>query len=314
MDTNKIGKRIAAMRKGWGYTQESLAELLNVTPQAVSKWENGHALPETALLPLLAKALETSIDSLFIDSSIRILSALYGDGIESHNVANRLNKLIENDVLEIDVNNTSLACGVANNRPKYLIIKYQTEQGAFYTFAGEHDLLSLNAESKGYAPSDKVEIVAASYGTAKAHYDAMSKIEHYKVFGWNEYRANHETFPSDPANDDSEYLTLVYLNRDGLHLVTCKESESIAYNDDKSMLYRKQQTGEAFIPNVPMLPPFGGGWECSWAAALTAALRAMGHNTAYEQVMGVSGACYRLAFCSPGWDYSSVDGLVARYP
>lgn len=27
--------------------------------------------------------------------------------------------------------------------------------------------------------------------------------------------------------------------------------------------------------------------------------------------MGVSGACYRLAFCSPGWDYSSVDGLVA---
>jgi hypothetical protein len=77
------------------------------------------------------------------------------------------------------------------------------------------------------------------------------------------------------------------------------------------MLYRKQQTGEAFIPNVPMLPPFGEGWECSWAAALTAALQAMGHKTTYEQVMGVSGACYRLAFCSPGWDYSSVDGLVA---
>jgi hypothetical protein len=34
-------------------------------------------------------------------------------------------------------------------------------------------------------------------------------------------------------------------------------------------------------------------------------------KTSYEHVMGVSGACYRLAFCSPGWDYSSVDGLVA---
>ena len=269
MDTSKIGKRITAIRKEQGYTQESLAELLNVSPQAVSKWENGHALPETALLPLLAKALETSIDSLFIDSNIRILSAFYGDGIESHNVANRLNKLTENDVLEIDVNNTTLACGLGNNRPKYLIVKYQTEQGDFYTFAGENERLSLNAESKGYTPSDQVEIVAASYGTAKAHYNAMSKIEHYKVFGWDEYRANHETFPSDPANDDSEYLTLVYLNRDGIHIITCEEGESIAYNDDKSMLYRKQRTGEAFIPNVPMLPAFGGGWECSWAAALT---------------------------------------------
>ena len=109
MDTSKIGKRITIMRKELSYTQESLAELLSVSPQAVSKWENGHALPETALLPLLAKTLETSIDSLFMDSNIRILSALYGDGIESHNVANRLNKLTENDVLEINVNNTSLA-------------------------------------------------------------------------------------------------------------------------------------------------------------------------------------------------------------
>ncbi len=198
-----------------------------------------------------------------------------------------------------------------NNRHKYLIVKYQTEQGVFYTFAAENDRLAIQAESKDYTPSDKAEILAASYGTAKHHYDAISKIEHYKVFGWNEYRANHETFPSDPANDEQEYLTFVYLNQSGLHLVTCEEGESIAYSDDKTDLYRKQKTGEAFIPNVPMLPPFGKGWECSWAAALTAALQAMGHKTAYEYVMGVSGACYRIAFCSPKWDYSSADGLVA---
>ncbi|MDD4296122.1 MAG: helix-turn-helix transcriptional regulator, partial [Ruminiclostridium sp.] len=82
MDTSKIGKRITTMRKELGYTQERLAELLNVSPQAISKWENGRALPETALLPLLAKTLETNIDSLFTDSNIQILSALYGDGLE----------------------------------------------------------------------------------------------------------------------------------------------------------------------------------------------------------------------------------------
>jgi transcriptional regulator with XRE-family HTH domain len=76
MDANKIGKQIANLRKERGYTQEALAEKLNISPQAVSKWENGHALPETALLPLLAKTLETSIDALFTDSGIQILSAL----------------------------------------------------------------------------------------------------------------------------------------------------------------------------------------------------------------------------------------------
>ena len=311
MDTNKIGKRITAMRKERGFTQESLAELLDVSAQAVSKWENGHALPETALLPPLAKALETSIDALFADSSIQILSALYGDGIENHNVANRLNKLTDNDLLEIDVNDTALACSINNNRAKYLTVKYRTEQGVFYAFAAENNRFSVNAGSKGFALTEKAEIIAAIYGVSKANHDVMNKIGHYKVFNLREYSADHETFPSDPSNDGKDYLTFVYLNKNGIHLVTCEEGESIAYNDDKTELYRKQRTGEYYVPNVPMLPQWGKGWECSWAAALTAALMAMGHRTAYEQVMGVSGACYRLAFCSPGWDYSSVDGLVA---
>jgi transcriptional regulator with XRE-family HTH domain len=312
VDTNKIGKQIANLRKEKGYTQEKLAELLNISPQAVSKWENGHALPETALLPSLANSLDTSIDSLLTDSKIQILSAFYGDGIESHNVANRLNKLTENDALEIDVSANLLACHAEGNRPKYLIVKYQANQGVFYAFAAENGRLAINSDSAGYtAPVDRAEIIAASYGTAKAPYDVMHKIEHYKLFNWSEYGANHETFPSDPANDEKDYLSFVYLNHEGIHLVTCEEGESIAYNADKTDFYRKQHTGEYFIPGVPMLPQFGKGWECSWAAALTAALQAMGHKTSYEQVMGVSGACYRLAFCSPGWDYSSVDGLVA---
>ncbi|MGF7144583.1 transcriptional regulator with XRE-family HTH domain [Anaerotaenia torta] len=41
MDTNRIGKQIMTLRKERGYTQENLAEFLNISPQAVSKWENG---------------------------------------------------------------------------------------------------------------------------------------------------------------------------------------------------------------------------------------------------------------------------------
>ncbi|WMJ90013.1 helix-turn-helix domain-containing protein [Anaerocolumna sp. MB42-C2] len=311
MDINKIGRQIAALRKELGYTQENLAEILNISPQAVSKWENGHALPETVLLPNLAKALGTSIDSLLTDSKIQILSAFYGDGIESYNVAKRLNKLIQNDNLDIMVNALTLACPLDNNRPKYLILKYQIEQNIYYTFADEDSQLTIDLNSKRFRNAESVLIIAASYGTAKAKYDVMLKIEHYNLFNWNEYHADHETFPSDPNNDDKDYLTFVYLNKDGIHLVTCEENESIAYNIDKTELYRKQDENEYFIPNVPLLPEFGKGMECSWAAALTAALQAMHIKTTYEHVMGVSGACYRLAFCSPRWDYSSVDGLVA---
>lgn len=42
MDT--LGKRIAALRKEKGMTQEELAEKLGVSPQAISKWENGVSL------------------------------------------------------------------------------------------------------------------------------------------------------------------------------------------------------------------------------------------------------------------------------
>jgi len=64
LDLVKIGKQIAQRRKEKGYTGEKLAEILDVSPQAVSKWENGKCLPETMLLPVVAKALDCSIDVL----------------------------------------------------------------------------------------------------------------------------------------------------------------------------------------------------------------------------------------------------------
>ncbi|MBP2642694.1 MAG: transcriptional regulator, family [Firmicutes bacterium] len=67
---NEIGQRIAVLRKERGYTQEQIGFLLNVTPQAISKWEKGNALPDTALLPLLAKTLGVSIDILLTGGNL----------------------------------------------------------------------------------------------------------------------------------------------------------------------------------------------------------------------------------------------------
>jgi transcriptional regulator with XRE-family HTH domain/cytoskeletal protein CcmA (bactofilin family) len=62
LDNYRVGNQISLLRREKGLTGEKFAEALGVTPQAVSKWENGKCLPETALLPLISKLLEASID------------------------------------------------------------------------------------------------------------------------------------------------------------------------------------------------------------------------------------------------------------
>lgn len=59
-----LGKRIVFNRKRLGLTQDALAELLGVTAQAVSKWENDQSCPDIAMLPRLAEIFGISTDEL----------------------------------------------------------------------------------------------------------------------------------------------------------------------------------------------------------------------------------------------------------
>ena len=57
-------KNLSILRRRAGYTQESLAEALNVSRQAVGKWENGQTMPEAATLLTLADLLHCTLDQL----------------------------------------------------------------------------------------------------------------------------------------------------------------------------------------------------------------------------------------------------------
>lgn len=59
-----IGKRISENRKRKNIKQDELAEMLCVSPQAVSKWENDLSCPDISLLPKLSKILGISVDEL----------------------------------------------------------------------------------------------------------------------------------------------------------------------------------------------------------------------------------------------------------
>ena len=66
MDAKSIGETIAELRKSHGMTQLALAERLNVSDKAISKWENGQGYPDITLFPLLASLFGVSIDYLML--------------------------------------------------------------------------------------------------------------------------------------------------------------------------------------------------------------------------------------------------------
>ena len=65
MDQMKIGRFIAERRKQCGYTQMQLAEKLNITDRAVSKWETGRSMPDASIMQALCELLGITLNDLF---------------------------------------------------------------------------------------------------------------------------------------------------------------------------------------------------------------------------------------------------------
>ena len=78
MDQVKIGRFIAECRRGKNLTQMQLAEKLNITDRAVSKWENGRAMPDSSIMIELCSVLGINVNEL-----------LSGERIEMENYNNR---------------------------------------------------------------------------------------------------------------------------------------------------------------------------------------------------------------------------------
>lgn len=64
MELTELGERIRTLRLQRGFTQQHVASALDVTAQAVSKWELGDNAPDLFLMPALAALMNTSIDTL----------------------------------------------------------------------------------------------------------------------------------------------------------------------------------------------------------------------------------------------------------
>lgn len=83
MDNVKTGKFIAERRKELGYNQKDLAEKLNITDKAVSKWETGRSAPDVSLLMPLAEILNVSVAEI-----------LNGEKISQEEISTASNEII----------------------------------------------------------------------------------------------------------------------------------------------------------------------------------------------------------------------------
>lgn len=310
MELEKVARRIASLRRERGYTGEALAERLQVSPQAVSKWENARCLPETAILPALADALDCSIDSLLCPRELFILEAVYTDGQTQVSVTRYLDNLVRDNGLDIYVNTAFIGASMESDRLKVLTVKFQTPEGVGFAYALQNENLVLDRKSTGFAADRAFRIVGAYYGNEKEYSSAMQKMEHYEYFKWDSIPVNHEAFPSSTASDDTEYLTLIYLNAEGIHVISCPENDTIYYGNHGTQLLLRDRS-QCILEDIKRLSWENGreGMECPWAGALQASLAYMGEPYTYEQIMGMSGACYRICFVDV-WDYSCTDALV----
>ena len=262
------------------------------------------------MLPKLAQTLEVTIDQLLIERELTITKAVFTDGVDSTDVTMLLNQFVIGNRLHIYLSADSLGISKKTNRLGTVLVEYQVASGVYNTYAVENTYVTIDKDTKGrqYSGNGQLEIAAAYFGTSSDYRDCLSKMNHCDFFHWKKIFIDDEIFPSSPSTDETEYLTLIYLNREGLHMISAAEKETLIYNKGKSEL-RIEDQSTCILTGMKVLN-FEQGMDCTWGGALTLALNYMGETYTYEQIMGMSGACYRFAFCDI-WDWSATDALVA---
>ena len=97
MDQIKIGKFIAECRKNQNLTQSKLAEKLNITDRAVSKWETGKTMPDSSIMLELCDILKISVNEL-----------LSGEKIDMENNEQKNEQLLLEMAKEIEKKNKTI--------------------------------------------------------------------------------------------------------------------------------------------------------------------------------------------------------------
>ena len=86
MKENILSSQIYSLRKRMGITQDVIAEKLGITPQSISRWENGQSRPDVDMLPKIAAFFHVSVDALFGYRADNLNIVAYENNYKQHEI------------------------------------------------------------------------------------------------------------------------------------------------------------------------------------------------------------------------------------
>lgn len=114
----EFAERFTRLRQDRGYTQQKAAEKLGVTPQAVSKWENGSSLPDVEMIRSIAQLMDCTTDYLLNHQA----STLSQRNLESVQRQAEIENVIQKPILALEVGMGLVDMLVEENNNNYALI------------------------------------------------------------------------------------------------------------------------------------------------------------------------------------------------
>ena len=164
MDQIKIGKFIAECRKKNNLTQMQLAEKLNITDRAISKWENGKGMPDSSIMLDLCNELKISVNELLSGEIIEMKN--YNEKLEQ----NLFDMVKQKEELDKRLLTMEIVIGVLISTVFFVLI-------FIASFVEMEDWLRITLIITGFIPfvimipfAIRIEQIAGYYECQKCHH------------------------------------------------------------------------------------------------------------------------------------------------
>lgn len=158
MEQEKIGRFIASLRKEKKLTQMQLAEKLNITDRAVSKWERGKSMPDISIMIELCSILGISVNELLIGERIEkeeMINATDINLVKALTVVEKREKLLKK--------NTKIICAVSAIIVIIIFIGYLIYNNAEIILDYNSTLVSCNIEDRTLVYKEYRRIAGTPY-------------------------------------------------------------------------------------------------------------------------------------------------------
>lgn len=156
MNNKKTGEFISTLRKEQGYNQKDLAQKLNVTDKAVSKWETGRSAPDVSMLLPLSEVLGVSVTEI-----------LKGEKINEEKI-----HTASNEIIVMTLKKSKLKMLTAIVLISIILIGLICSYPAYHYFStiSENDFEKVREQAISYLENEEIDCIAITQNSDKVAY------------------------------------------------------------------------------------------------------------------------------------------------